>query len=474
MTTASAEDFAKERGYRTTDEAVGFKIEHDAPTFVPRGTPRECSKLSAVDWDFRPLIGLPLEVKALALFHELARESARMREACGCYDAGLETEKAIKAKRQVTLTELFEATETVERLSDEFQAMKEALRNKKAWSKEELCAYRTKWKANRAAKKRLDAADCMDSHVALASCEGTERHEWTQADKFLHQTLNRFPYGVRTLETSWIAKDIPWCAVDATEKEAFLANVRKTEAETSKSKRRAGLRIKDVPGEGPGWPFDEPLQIAEKWRDLRPCFHYNSGLPGLPEVASKGNGKDAEKVVTESLDVCVCLNFRDEEIVAAFTEWLTKRRASLPEELEAFRVSAKRPYTKLNDKDVDAALIGLAALRLRFAFSPKEAAHKIRDLYFPERKQAPDIGNTQKSAHLAVEWQEMFFPYCPLDSENRPRPKLDAWQHECPLCLQIWDLPRTCSLNYDTMRCPWCDHRENMRWTPKGWLPYDY
>jgi len=474
LTTASADDFAKARGYRTTDEAIGYKVEHDPPTFVPQGTPRERSKLCELDWDFRKVLDLPLKVKSLALFHELARESARMREACRCYGAGVEAANELEAQREVTIKALIEANQTAECLSAEFQLMKAALRAKKAWSKTELSDYRTKWKAKRSAKNLQDAADHADSYVEVTSGDGTECHKWTQAKEFIEQTLHRFPYGVRNLETTWIAKDIPWTAVDATEMEAFLANARKAEAETSKARRRAGLRLKDVPSEGPGWPSDSPLQIAREWQDGRPCFHYHAGNPGMLEVASKGNGKDAEKVVTESLDVCVCFNFRDEEIIAGFTEWLTRRRASLPDELGAFRISAKRPYTKLNAKDVNAALIGLAALRLRFAGSAKEAAHQIQECYSPHKKQVPDIGNTQKSAHLAVEWQQMFFPHCPLDSEDRPKPKLDIWQHECPLCFRVWELPQKSFYNYDTLRCPWCDHREHMRWSPNGWLPYDY
>src|SRR5690606_19058084 len=84
----SAEALAKEKGYVTLEESIGFKIEHFPPPFVERGTPREPSSLRDTDWNFSKLLSGPDDEKRLPLFHELARESSRMREACRVYEAG--------------------------------------------------------------------------------------------------------------------------------------------------------------------------------------------------------------------------------------------------------------------------------------------------------------------------------------------------------------------------------------------------
>ena len=478
---ASAEDFARERGYRTTDEALGFRIEHYPPVFVPKGTPRDPSKLTDADWDFRELLMEPLEIKSLALFHELARESARMREAFRCYNAGREQANARDDNRKKTMRKYFDTLDEVNRLAGELNAEKEAVASNTRPDGEALPTLSEKEKALAEARARLAAAVCEKSNADTEACFGAGVHEWAEAEKFIMKRLTRFPYAARGLARDWIASDTPWLSIVKTNVEKFISEVKEAIAEAGKKRRRnrAGLRMKDVQTEGTGGMFDEPLQVATEWRTgdgpgatNRPCFHYNNGLPGLPEVASKGNGTDAERVVTESLDLCVCLNFRDEEIIDAFTAWLKHRRASLPSDLEAFRASSERPYTKLNNKDVDAALKGIAALRLRFKFGPKEAAYKFNEIYFPKKNGTPDFGNVAKAAEIACQWQRMFFRYCPLDSAGCTTPTLGKWDLECPLCFKVWQLPHEPEFNYETMRCPCCDHREEMCWTPSGWVPH--
>ena len=83
----SAEPIAKQKGFITWDQISGFKTEHHAPPFVPHGKRRDPANLKPKDWDFVELMQRPLEEKKVALFHELAREAARVRLACATLEA---------------------------------------------------------------------------------------------------------------------------------------------------------------------------------------------------------------------------------------------------------------------------------------------------------------------------------------------------------------------------------------------------
>lgn len=479
--TYSAEPIARARGYRISNEALGFVAEQMPPPDAARGTRRSAEALTNADWDFRSLLKKPLCIRSLALFHELMRESARMRGVCAIYQAGLEVEKEWEAKIQAAHSRERKTSQEAERLKMHWQTLKAELDASRSGSPDLMNRAAEALQASeeartQAAEARLNARKARREaeFVSVSSGNGHDRHEWREAAKFLFWRLDRLPDGAGCVETSWIASDRGWRAVDRKEMAAFLKGARKFQREQRAQKLPAGLRVKDVRRERPRWPFDRPVQVANEWRTNeneqlrgRPCFHYNSGMPGLPEVVWKGNGKDAERILSESVDLCVCFNFRDEEIVEAFETWLKNRRASLHDDLADFRVSDERPQTKMKSKDVNAALLGIAALRLRARFGPKEAAYMFQELYGPD--EAPSIGNTQKRAKLAVRWQQEFLRYCPLDSEERCTRELGVWDRECPLCFRVWELPHKSNWSYDTIRCPWCDHREDMRWTPKGW-----
>ena len=188
----------------------------------------------------------------------------------------------------------------------------------------------------------------------------------------------------------------------------------------------------------------------------------------------RGNGSDAPRILSESLELCICLNFRDEEILDNLQKWLDNRRASLPETLAEFKKSSKRPAVKMKSNNVDAALLALAALRLRAAMKPLEAVAEFDRLYYPDDKtRTPDASNLAKRAEIAVEWQAHFFRYCPLDSAGLVNRGMGQYDRECPLCYNVErftrearKLPRWTS----DFRCEVCDHRDRLGWTGKAWV----
>ncbi len=417
----SYDEFAEARGYRTQAESLGMIVEPYPPPFIHRGTPRPVEKLSAADWDFRGLLGASLPERKLAFVHELARESARMREAC--------------------------------RLWRDTQDPEKERARKKEW---------------------LAQGD-------LSRDDFKERCMRQDSERFLNARIKRLPVDAADLQADWIYTDTPWHNISQNAKDKFFEAEAKNREERMRDEFRRGLRHSDVECEGENWLWGKPLHIADEWSNdpeehrgpnHRPKFPHNSGRPGLPEIRTRGNGGDAERLVTECLDICVCLNYRDEDILEGLAKWLKKRRAGLPDDLKDFRDSGKQAHAKLGPQEVDAGLVGLAALRLRAAKGAKEAAHVIRDLYAPEN--LPNIGNTQRSAERVIQWQEQFFPYCRLDSEPHNPPKLDLWERECQLCWRINRLPTESGWNYETIRCPWCDYREEMTWTPKGWVVHEH
>jgi hypothetical protein len=252
------------------------------------------------------------------------------------------------------------------------------------------------------------------------------------------------------------------------------------DAYTEKMRRNdslhASLIIKDVPGEKPGWPLDRPIEVAWEWDgDGRPCFAFNSGMPGLPELSRLGNGSRAGKLLSESVELCLCYNFRDEDIIDGFRAWLKAKRKALPESLQEFKVSSERPYIKLKSDKVDAGLKGLAALRLRAAMPAKAAAVAFHEIYFPKQKaRKSDIGNVQKQAEKALEWQRMFLRYCPLDSASVIA--RGPWDLKCSLCFCIRPVeeePGHISKVHRELRCLECDHREKVGWDGEKWVTYE-
>jgi hypothetical protein len=417
LVTYSPEPFDRKRGYRR----YGADIEFFAPPFVDCGNRRDPSAMSEADWDLSPLLELPNDVKQLALWHELARESSRLRESFRlCADA--------------------------RSLPDDYRKRELYLDN-----------------PDRAEQERF--------------------HRIEEAQSFLQRLMKKLPRG-HCFEDEWIAADTPWLKVDETWMKIYLREV--AEVRSKAEKRPSSLKLKDVPVLGPTGVFGEmPLQVASEWRSKdyddgrgnRPNFMLNTGMPDLPELTFKGNGKEADQILTESADICICYNYRDEDIVDAFKRWLKASRARLVDDLEPFRKSSQRPYTKMNNKDVEAAIKGLSALRLLAVMKPLEAAGKFLSIYFPkQRNRKVDIGNVQKAALIPVEWQKMFFPYCPLDSAIVENPEKGPWDLECPMCFRVIRKhskePKPISTHhYRETRCEWCDHRlPDQGWDGKTWV----
>jgi hypothetical protein len=412
LVSSSGELAAKERGYRIKEETLGFKIEHFPPAFVPRGIRRKAKDLGSADWDFSKLLKERIETKRMALFHELARESARIREACRAY------EEAIK-------------------------------------------------------RTALAAPQAGQDDTEMLGAHDFADHS---AEIFLRERLKGFPFSVRCIQTDAVADDIPWNRLNDEVKNEMIEAGAPSEKMRKKNSFHASLTIKDVPGEKPGWPLDRPIEFANEWdSDGRPHFAFNSGMPGLPELSRLGNGSSAGKLLTESVDLCVCYNFRDDDIIERLRAWLKARRKAFPEDLQEFKVSSERSSIKLKSDKVDAALKGLAALRLRAAMHSKAAAVAFHEIYFPNQKvRKPDIGNVQKQAEKALEWQRTFLRYCPLDSA--PLIVRGPWDLECSLCFQITRVeeePGQISKVPRERRCPDCDHREKVGWDGKKWLTYE-
>ncbi len=435
LISSSGESAAKQRGYRIQEETHGFKIDHYPPAFVPKGTPRDSSKLCADDWDFSDLLNEPIETKRMALFHELARESARIREACRAYEEAIKRAALASPKVGQDDTEM------------------------------------------------ISAHDFADP----------------SAEIFLRERLREFPFGVKCIQTDAVADDVPWNRLNDDVKNEMIeaaAHAEKMRRKDSspladagvacgtdhaekimrKDSPYASLTINDVPGGHPGWPLDRPIEVAWEWDgDGRPCFAFNSGMPGLPELSRLGNGSRAGKLLSESVDLCICFNFRDEEIIKGLRAWLKAKRKALPQELQEFKVSSEQPYTKLKSNNVDAGLKGLAALRLRAAMPAKAAAVAFHEIYFPKQKaRKSDIGNVQKQAEKALEWQRMFLRYCQLDSA--PVIARGTWDLECSLCCRITPIekePGHISKVHRELRCPECDHWEKVGWDGTRWVTYE-
>ena len=474
----SAEPLAKERGYITRDESAGFKIEHFAPEYVPKGNPRPPAKLQEADWDFYDLLKRPLAEKAAALFHELARESARLRETCRIYEDGREEAEEWETKRSQADRRWIEALEDSARISRDLKSLK-AARGCSALirgvSESELHQIQQMEAELKHAREEAGAANHESSYIAVISANGRNRQGWNSADKFLRRLISRLPYGFRGLLPEWIAKDTAWLAIPKDERDGLLKAMKEP---MPKKARQRGLKVGDVPPNLPSWPFDEAIQFPSEWNENGlPQYIYGNGIPGLPCLARKGNGQDADRVLTESLELCVCLNYRDDYILAAMQEWLNRKRASLPKDLEEFSISKKRPHVILKASLVDAALKGLSALRLRAAMPPKEAADMFHRIYFPaQNHRVADIGNVQKAANIAVEWQEMFFKYCPLDAAGPVNPEKGHWDIECSLCFTVRRCtkePPPMSQKCIPLRCQVCDHRENVGWDGDKWVPVD-
>ncbi|HEY1082705.1 MAG TPA: hypothetical protein VGE29_10610 [Prosthecobacter sp.] len=419
----SAKPQAQKKGFITLEQSCGFRIEHYPPPFVGRGTPRPPNLLKDTDWNFAILLTRPLSEKRVALFYELARESARIREACRL---------------------VWQKPDIVKEIADAHAKGDMQYEMRQEWGK-------AQWQ---------------------------QRQAYEDALQFLSNIEDRFPLGAGVIILDSIAKDQSWMTlVDETRQDILeiQANAEKTRT------KHEGRRCRDVPASVPGWPFDNPIQFAEhsqgRSKAEYPNYAFNDGVPGRAVLASVGNGGDAGRILTESVEMCLCFNFRDEDIVDEFKRWLELKRASLHEEVKDFRESAKRPYVKLKSNNVDAALKGLAALRLRAAFAPLEAANKFDSIYFPKATaRKVDIGNVEKQAQIAIDWQQMFFRYCPLDSAGPVNRDRGLWDRECSLCYKLNKLdrePRHKSVSYTSCRCSVCDHREKLAWNGRHWEPFD-
>ena len=276
-----------------------------------------------------------------------------------------------------------------------------------------------------------------------------------------------------------VARDRGWNELSAEER----ADVLKRQAEMeAKRVKHEGRGNKDVPSGGPGRLYDTPIQFANRhWQELKsewPDYGYNDGKPGRMVLTPRGNGNDAPLVLAESLEICVCLNYGDEEILQSFKEWLRWRRANLHDDLLAFR-EGEGVELRFGNRRIDKAFKSLAALRLRAACkSMKEAACIFRETYEAKQSKnksadAAPMGDVQKLADDAVKLGAEFLPYCPLDSAPVDDPRKQPWDHLCSNCgkLQSRNPASQPKIGGETeWRCLKCDHRESSRWDGAQWI----
>ncbi len=420
----SAEPIAKRKGYITNDQILGAKIEHYPPPFVPHGARRDPATLKESDWNFVELMKRPLEEKKVALFHELARESARVRLACNLFS---------------------NPPDIVKRINDAEGAGDFEFKVMQKWKVGE-------WKAKQA-------------------------HE--EAQRFLERTECRYPYGAGEMMAELVAKDTGWNEL-SDEQRADVMKLQ--EAIESQRVKHEGRTNKDVPCGGPGWPYDDAIQFAKRhWQELKsewPEYGYNDGKPGRMVLAPRRNGSDAPLVLSESLELCVCLNFSDDELLNSFRKWLHWRRKNLHDDLSEFR-QGEGVGLRTDSSRIDAAFKAIAALRLRAKFSSKkEAAITFRDIYEAKRskKKTPEaapLADVKKLADAAVKLGQEFLPNCSLDSAPVNDPRKRAWVHLCSNCGKLQRREPDKEPNqkrYTRWRCRKCDHRESSRWDGKEWI----
>ena len=328
-----------EKGYVTFEEALGFPIKpFPSPEIV--GVPRNPAQLSKVDWNFASLIK-KLEdgaeeknqerVRLAALFHELARESASVREACAILSA-----------------------------------------------------------PSAAVKKDMEGGMPDDE-------DWPDVQRYDDAWRYYQMIADSFPAELPSLDLRAIGQDRAWNTLSAEEVNRIVESKKELPEWDRDSARHRSLRYRDLPAKGPGWPLDEPIQFAdERGADGWPTYHFNDGIPGRMILASMGEGPSERKVLSESLEICVCLNFRDDEIIDDFRRWLARRRDGLHEDLAQFREGGNHAV-RLKADGVISALKALAALRLD-AHHAKDggrnaAAISFRQVYAPSkmRKQAEGI-----------------------------------------------------------------------------------
>lgn len=465
--TLSAEPIAKRKGYITNDQILGARIEHYFPPFVPHGVRRDPAALKESDWNFVELMKRPLEEKKVALFHELARESARVRLACARLEAGATIESEWQKKKAGAFQKEIQARKVVDGIKARLAASK---------SIKARAALQTKLER---ANEALSMAKSEYSCIAVTSGNGQERLDFAEAQRFLERLEKRFPYGVGEMMAWLVAKDIGWNSLSDEERADVMK--RQTEYESRRVKHEGRLN-KDVPCDGPGWLYDDPVRFAGRhWQELKsewPEYGYNDGKPGRMVLAPRGNGKDAPLVLSESLEICVCLNFSDEEILDSFGRWLQWRRKNLHDDLQEFR-EGEGVGLRLDERRIDKALKSIAALRLRAACqSMKEAACIFRRTYEAKRSKnkdtaAPPLADVKKLADDAMKLGAEFLPYCPLDSAPVNDPRKQPWDHLCSNCGKLQSRSpngKPSKKGHTRWRCHKCDHRESSRWDGKEWI----
>ncbi len=409
----SAEPLAAEKGYLTLNQVLGFKVQHMPPPSPPEGgTLRDPAKLKVADWNFNAVMKEPLEVRKLALVHELARECAAMREACRIYHEGRAEADEWQEKVTAAKAALCDAEDEVESLEAALVATAE-----KANADEINSAKETLEEARE--KARL--AECNASFFIVSSRHGKESHAWIQAKAFLDAFVMRLPFGARAILPTWIAEDVPWVKVDADDRKRVVEDATKPRANEGVRKSRTH---KDMEADGPGWPFNDPIEFARKWDEETglPKYSFNDGKPGRLFLAERHENAHGLPILSEALNLCVCLNFSDEEIIVKFAEWLKWRRANLNDDLAAFR-AAGGSMRRMREDRVDVGFKALAVLRLRARFSGKDAAIEFREVYPAKEKRrgekAGDAAPMAEVARLAKEAIKLgaeFLPECDLDS----------------------------------------------------------
>jgi len=413
---SSAEPLAEEKGYLTLNQAHGFRVEHYLPPSPPEaGVARDPKKLTAADWNFKALLKESLEVRKLALVHELARECAAVREACRIYIEGLpEANEWAEKEKEANVVQAI-AEDEVRGLLNRLKELKKGSGRKTEKEVKKL------EKQVDAARERAGLADYQATLIAVTSGNGKARQAWKRAAAWLRTLLKRLPIGV-DFELDWIANDLPWSLVPADERTKFVSQVGEAKKARREEEMRMSRRYKDMEADGPEWPFNDPIEFAREWDEDTglPKYSFNDGRSGRMILAERHDYSHRLPILSEALELCVCLNFSDAEILEAFAGWLKWRRANLHDDLKAFRAAGGSALRMKGDR-VDKALKALSALRLRAKFNELEAADEFRVVYPAERawsgqgnlvpmSQVWDLAKDAEAIGLE------FLPECKLDS----------------------------------------------------------
>lgn len=473
-------------GYITSDEALGGREQHYSPPFVAKGQRRDPVKLTKDDWNFAKLLQQPREVKTVALFHELARESSRIREACRVATTMSEGLARQQAEEKAALKAWIAAREELRKCKDEVKRVceerrrmkKEGKKAGKAWLKRSIGTLRELKNAKEAERN----ADSAHSACEVLSRFSQELHGIESAEKFLRRIEACFPFGAGAINRLLVAQDTPWNRL-AQEQRASLVEAARLRY-LNRPKALYGTAHKDLPPTN--WMFwnkmwppgSQPLQF--KFGYDPSGYLANDSDTTRAYLKLCGNGTDAPQILTQAIECCVCFNFADDVIVECFRQWLADRRTFLAKQLPRFGESVGGvTMERTEEHRVNAALKQLSALRLRAHFPQAKTAAEAWRMLYPKKRgdhaknEAKPEKQVREDAKAAIKLGADFFKWCRLDSDKPAPPLTHAWEHRCAMCDLLSDeSPRTEPRRgaFREWRCRQCDHRESSKWDGIGWV----